>query len=60
MNCSAELVAEMWQRAKNVRVILMDVDGVLTNMEIAYSSTGKEIKYFNAHDGLGIRLVHEA
>lgn len=60
MYCLPELVAEMWQRAKNVKVILMDVDGVLTNMEIAYSSAGKEIKYFNAHDGLGIRLVHEA
>jgi 3-deoxy-D-manno-octulosonate 8-phosphate phosphatase (KDO 8-P phosphatase) len=29
-------------------------------MQIVYNSMGQEIKFFNAHDGLGIRLVHEA
>lgn len=60
MECSPELQSEMKQRARKVRVILMDVDGVLTNGEIVYNSAGEEIKFFDAHDGLGIRLANEA
>jgi 3-deoxy-D-manno-octulosonate 8-phosphate phosphatase (KDO 8-P phosphatase) len=59
MICPPGLESEMQERAKKVKVILMDVDGVLTNMEIVYNSGGQEIKFFNSHDGLGIRLVHE-
>lgn len=60
MICPPELESEMQNRAKKVKVVLMDVDGVLTNMEIVYNSGGQEIKFFNSHDGLGIRLGHEA
>ena len=44
-------------RAKKIKVILMDADGVLTRGDIVYDSNGLEIKHFNAHDGLGIRLA---
>jgi len=44
-------------RAQKIKVILMDVDGVLTRGDIIYDSNGLEIKHFNAHDGLGIRLA---
>lgn len=60
MICKPELEQEMLQKAKKVKVILMDVDGVLTNGDIVYNSNGEEIKHFNAHDGLGIRLSNEA
>ena len=60
MIVSPGLEVEMQKRAKKVKVILMDVDGVLTQMQIVYNSEGQEIKFFNAHDGLGIRLAHEA
>jgi 3-deoxy-D-manno-octulosonate 8-phosphate phosphatase (KDO 8-P phosphatase) len=60
MECLPELQSEMKQRAQKVRVILMDVDGVLTNGEIVYNSVGEETKFFNSHDGLGIRLANEA
>lgn len=60
MICPPELASDLQQKAKNVEIILMDVDGVLTSGDIVYNSKGEEIKFFNAHDGLGIRLAHEA
>ena len=60
MECVPKLRNKMKQQARKVRVVLMDVDGVLTNGEIVYSSSGEEIKIFNSHDGLGIRLANEA
>jgi 3-deoxy-D-manno-octulosonate 8-phosphate phosphatase (KDO 8-P phosphatase) len=48
---------EIQERARKIKVILMDVDGVLTRGDIIYDSNGLEIKHFNAHDGLGIRLA---
>lgn len=41
---------------KNVRMLLLDVDGVLTEGEIIYGSD-TEIKKFSVRDGLGIRLL---
>ncbi len=38
----------------------MDVDGVLTDGEIIYSSEGEEIKKFNVQDGMGITLARMA
>jgi len=41
---------------KNIRMLLLDVDGVLTEGEIIYGND-TEIKKFNVRDGLGIRLL---
>lgn len=60
MICPPEMASDMQQRAAKVEIILMDVDGVLTAGDIVYNSNGEEIKFFNAHDGLGIRLAREA
>jgi len=38
----------------------MDVDGVMTNGEIIYSSSGDELKMFNVQDGMGITLARMA
>lgn len=38
----------------------MDVDGVMTRGDIVYDSNGLEVKHFNAHDGLGIKLARLA
>ena len=35
----------------------MDVDGVLTDGRLYYTSSGETIKVFNVHDGLGIKLI---
>ena len=45
---------------KNIRLLLLDVDGVLTDGSIIYNDLGEETKVFNVRDGLGIRLLQEA
>ncbi len=57
---AGEVTEEIRRRAREVEVILMDVDGVLTAGMIVYDSNGVEIKHFNAHDGLGIKLARLA
>jgi len=47
-------------RARQVRLLLLDVDGVLTDGSITYISGGGEAKTFNTQDGLGIRLLQES
>jgi 3-deoxy-D-manno-octulosonate 8-phosphate phosphatase (KDO 8-P phosphatase) len=47
-------------RLKKVRLVLLDVDGVLTSGDIIYTDSGEQIKIFDVKDGLGIRLLKEA
>ncbi len=41
----------------NIKLLVTDVDGVMTDGSIIYSSNGNESKAFNIKDGLGIRLA---
>ncbi len=50
----------MKEKLLQIKMILMDVDGVLTSGSIIYSSSGEELKEFNIHDGMGITLCHKA
>jgi 3-deoxy-D-manno-octulosonate 8-phosphate phosphatase (KDO 8-P phosphatase) len=43
-----------------VQLLLLDVDGVLTDGSITYLSGGGETKSFNTQDGLGIKLLQES
>jgi len=45
---------------RRVRMLIMDVDGVLTDAGMYYSETGDELKKFNTRDGHGITLLHAA
>ena len=45
---------------RNVSVLIMDVDGVLTDAGMYYSESGDELKKFNTRDGHGITLLHAA
>lgn len=47
-------------RAKEIRLLLLDVDGVLTDGTLLYSGDGEESKAFNTQDGFGLRLLREA
>ena len=47
-------------RARRVTLILMDVDGVLTDGRIRYADGGGEIKTFDARDGAGLVLARRA
>ena len=44
-------------RAKAIRLLLLDVDGVLTDGRLYYGNNGEELKAFNIQDGLGIKLL---
>lgn len=46
--------------AKKVRLLLLDVDGVLTDGRIVYDSDGRDMKFFDVHDGLGVYLLKKA
>ncbi len=45
---------------KRVRLVSMDVDGVLTDAGMYYSESGDELKKFNTRDGMGIKMLQAA
>lgn len=45
------------ERAARIRLLALDVDGVLTDGRLHYDSAGKETKSFSTRDGLGMRLL---
>ena len=47
-------------RADKVRLLALDVDGVLTDGRIYYGNTDEELKAFNIKDGLGVKLLQDA
>jgi len=48
------------QQAGNVQLLVLDVDGVLTDGRIQFDADGREFKVFHVRDGYGIRRVLEA
>lgn len=46
--------------AGRIRLLVLDVDGVLTNAQLVLGVTGEEIKAFSARDGVGIKLAQRA
>jgi YrbI family 3-deoxy-D-manno-octulosonate 8-phosphate phosphatase len=46
-------------RFARIRLVLLDVDGVLTDAGMYYSESGEELKKFNTRDGHGIRLLQD-
>ncbi len=48
------------ERAKRVRLLVMDCDGVLTDGRLYFGAGGEELKVFNARDGQGIVDWHKA
>jgi len=48
------------ERAKKIKLLILDVDGVLTDGRIVYDNFGDELKFFNVNDGLGVYLLRKA
>ncbi len=48
---------EILQRAKKIKLVVFDVDGVLTDGSLFYGDKGEEYKAFYAKDGLGMKLL---
>ncbi len=46
-------------KLKNIKLVISDVDGVLTDGGIYFSSSGEQIRKFNVKDGLGIKLLQD-
>lgn len=44
-------------RFASVRLLVTDVDGVLTDGGLYYTEEGQELKRFNVHDGMGLRQL---
>ncbi len=44
---------------KGIKLLVMDVDGVLTKGEIAILSNGAEMRLFNSQDGVGLMVAHQ-
>lgn len=56
INLSADVLA----RAAQVKMMIFDVDGVLTDGGLLFGADGEALKRFNVLDGLGIKLLQQA
>src|SRR5215210_556713 len=54
------LTDEFIARAKKIKLLLMDCDGVLTDGRLYFTERGEEIKVFHVRDGQGLALWHKA
>jgi 3-deoxy-D-manno-octulosonate 8-phosphate phosphatase (KDO 8-P phosphatase) len=48
------------RRAARVRLVILDVDGVLTDGRLYFGADGEALKVFDVRDGHGVRLLREA
>jgi 3-deoxy-D-manno-octulosonate 8-phosphate phosphatase (KDO 8-P phosphatase) len=51
---------ELRERLRAVRMLVMDVDGVLTDGRLWLMEGGREMKQFHVHDGTAIKYLHRA
>ena len=48
------------ERARHIKVLALDVDGILSNGRLIFSNNGEETKAFDVRDGLGMKLVQDS
>jgi 3-deoxy-D-manno-octulosonate 8-phosphate phosphatase (KDO 8-P phosphatase) len=53
-------ISELARRARRIKLLLMDCDGVLTDGRLVFLGDDDEHKFFHVHDGQGIALFHQA
>lgn len=53
------LTPEVLEKLYRVKLLALDVDGVLTDGGLYYTETGEELKKFNVKDGLGVKRLME-
>jgi 3-deoxy-D-manno-octulosonate 8-phosphate phosphatase (KDO 8-P phosphatase) len=59
----SKFTASVLKRAKKIRLFLMDVDGTLTQggvclLSVPGQERAEELKIFDSHDGVGLKLAH--
>jgi YrbI family 3-deoxy-D-manno-octulosonate 8-phosphate phosphatase len=57
---ASDLGLDNRHRARRVRLLCVDVDGVLTDAGMYYGPDGEVLKKFNTRDGMGLARVREA
>ena len=60
MDSHSQTAKDITARARRIKLLLMDCDGVLTDGRLWLTSDGDEQKAFHARDGQGISLLHRA
>jgi 3-deoxy-D-manno-octulosonate 8-phosphate phosphatase (KDO 8-P phosphatase) len=56
---SQESLAQVMEKAKKLKLLILDVDGVLTDGRLFFDNEGTEYKCFHARDGHGIKLLRQ-
>ena len=51
------MTKQIKEKCKNVKLVITDVDGILTDGGMYYSESGEELKKFNVRDGIGAILL---
>ena len=54
------VTSELREKARRVKLLLLDVDGVLTDGRIIYDFRGRDSKFFDVHDGLGVYVLKKS
>jgi 3-deoxy-D-manno-octulosonate 8-phosphate phosphatase (KDO 8-P phosphatase) len=49
-----DIKQELGEKARKIKLLMLDVDGVLTDGRIIYDSAARDMKFFDVHDGLGV------
>ncbi len=60
MSMTKPIAAEVQQRAARIKLLIMDVDGVLTDGRIFIRDNGEEIKAFHTLDGHGLKMLQNS
>ncbi len=47
------------EKAKNIELVIFDIDGVMTDGSLFFDNNGEEYKAFNSLDGHGLRMLQE-
>lgn len=50
----------LFAKARKIKMLLLDVDGVMTNGQILLTPQGEELKFFSIHDGYGMVCAMKA
>lgn len=51
--------SQLLAKAKKIKLLICDVDGVLSDGKVYFGNDGEELKNFNIKDGLGIKLMQK-
>ncbi|MFZ2170273.1 MAG: 3-deoxy-manno-octulosonate-8-phosphatase KdsC [Methylococcaceae bacterium] len=55
----AEKMQTIVEKAKKIKLLILDIDGVLTDGKLFFDNQGNEYKSFHARDGHGIKLLRQ-